>query len=46
VEDLLRIVVTLVVIGLIAWVIALVVARFVGRVTIREYQRGLRFEAG
>jgi regulator of protease activity HflC (stomatin/prohibitin superfamily) len=46
VEDLLRIVVTLVVIGLIAWVIALVVERLVGRVTIREYQRGLRFEAG
>ena len=45
-EDLFRIVLTLVVIGLIAWAVALIVARFVGRVTIREYQRGLRFEAG
>lgn len=43
---LIRLLVVVAILAVIAWVGALAAQRFVGRVTIREYQRGLRFEGG
>ena len=45
-DDLLRLLVTLVAFGFVAVTAWTVAVRFVGRVTIHEYERGLRFERG
>lgn len=45
-DALIRLLVVLAIIALIGAVVAITAQRFVGRVTIREYQRGLRFERG
>jgi regulator of protease activity HflC (stomatin/prohibitin superfamily) len=45
-DPLIRLIVILAAIGLAAWVAALVVGRFVGRTTIHDYERGLRYANG
>lgn len=45
-DGLINVVVALVFVAIVVWAAALVAGRFIGRVTIREYERGLRFERG
>ncbi len=45
-DDLFRLIVTIVIAVGLAWFVAIALTRFVGRVTIHEYERGLRFERG
>jgi len=45
-DPLIRLIVILAAIGLTAWLAALVVGRFVGRTTIHDYERGLRYANG
>jgi regulator of protease activity HflC (stomatin/prohibitin superfamily) len=46
VEPLLQILAALVLLGVIGWLIAIAVGRFVTRVTVHDYERGLRFVQG
>jgi regulator of protease activity HflC (stomatin/prohibitin superfamily) len=45
-DPLIRLIVILAAIGIAAWLAALVVGRFVGRTTIHDYERGLRYASG
>jgi regulator of protease activity HflC (stomatin/prohibitin superfamily) len=45
-DPLIRLIVILAAIGVAAWLAALVVGRFVGRTTIHDYERGLRYANG
>jgi regulator of protease activity HflC (stomatin/prohibitin superfamily) len=45
-EPLVSLIVIVAAIGVAAWVIWLVAARFIGRATIHDYERGLRFASG
>lgn len=45
-DDLFRLVLTLVVVVFLGWAVAMLGGQYVGRVRIREYERGLRFERG
>ncbi len=45
-DDLLRLLATLIVVVIVGWVIASIARQYVGRVLIRDYERGLRFVRG
>jgi regulator of protease activity HflC (stomatin/prohibitin superfamily) len=45
-DDLITVVATLAVIATVVFVVAFVADRFIGRVTVREYERGMRYDRG